>query len=499
MFMINLIKNRVAQQQRKGSGVRASLIYKRICFFMLALVMLAACSKKDDATSLSVSPGELSFAATGGSSNVSITTSAASWAASDTSYWCSTSTSGNTLSVTIQPNISTQQRTTIVAVVAGGLSKTIKITQAAAEPVTPSPATADSIAPDQTGMRAISAIDLAKQMTAGWNIGNSLEAIGSETAWGNPMITKRLIDSVKAAGFNAIRIPVAWSRFTNAATFTIDTNWIKRVEEVVKYVVDNDMYAIMNIHWDNGWMVPTYAQQTYVNNRLTIMWKQIAIRFRNYDDHLLFAGTNEVMVTGDYGTPTSEYYTVQNSFNQTFVSAIRSTGGKNAYRHLVVQGFNTNIDHTVNFFTVPKDPVANKLMVEVHYYDPYNFTLNENSSITQWGKDATDPARTETWANEAYADGQFQKMKTKFIDKGYPVILGEYAAMARTTLGTTLNADHAKYRRYYLAYISKSAAAHGLVPFYWDSGYTGDKGSGLFNRSDGSQAYPDMIKALLER
>ena len=145
------------------------------------------------------------------------------------------------------------------------------------------------------------------------------------------------------------------------------------------------------------------------------MWRQIAIRFRNYDDHLLFAGANEVMVDGDYSTPKTEYYTVQNSFNQTFVSTVRSTGGRNAYRHLVVQGFNTNIDHTINFFKTPIDVIANRLMVEVHYYDPYNFTLNENTTLIQWGKNATDPSKTETWANEAYADGQFQKMKTKQI------------------------------------------------------------------------------------
>jgi endoglucanase len=355
----------------------------------------------------------------------------------------------------------------------------------------------DSIAPDQTGMRNLSSVNLAKEMGLGWNIGNSLEAIGGETAWGNPIITQRLIDSIKSAGFNSVRIPVAWSRFSNATSFKIDTSWMGRVEEVVNYVLKNNMYAIINIHWDGGWMQPTYAKQEYVNKRLSAMWRQIAVRFRNYNDRLLFAGTNEVMVDGDYGTPKPEYYTVQNSFNQTFVSTVRSTGGRNAYRHLVIQGFNTNIDHTVNFFKPPVDVIANRLMVEVHYYDPYNFTLNENTSITQWGKNARDPSKTETWANESYADGQFQKMKSSFIDKGYAVILGEYAAIARLSLGNAVaNSEYAGYRKYYIQYITKSAVDHGLIPFYWDNGSTGDKGTGIFDRSTGAAAYRDIIEAI---
>src|SRR5687768_9567499 len=173
-------------------------------------------------------------------------------------------------------------------------------------------------------------------------------------------------------------------------------------------------------------MQPTQAQQTYVNNRLRKFWTQIANNFRNHDDYLLFAGTNEVMVDGDYGTPTAEYYTVQNSFNQTFVDAVRATGGNNAVRHLVVQGFNTNIDHAYSFATLPNDSASGRLMMEVHYYDPYNFALNENSQIWQWGSIATHPAATETWANESWVDAQFQKMRARFVDQGVPVIVGEY-------------------------------------------------------------------------
>lgn len=339
----------------------------------------------------------------------------------------------------------------------------------------------------------MTSIQLTQQMGAGWNLGNTLEAIGSETAWGNPVATQELIDAIKAAGFKSIRIPVAWSRFSDVNNFVIETSWMERVEEVVNYALNADLYVVMNIHWDNGWMQPTNAQKDYVNNRLNIMWTQIATHFKNYDNRLLFAGTNEVMVDGDYDTPTAEYYTVQNSFNQTFVTAVRATGGNNNTRFLVVQGFNTNIDHTVNFAQMPTDSATDRLLMEVHYYDPFNFTLNENSNITQWGKNTIDPNKTETWANEDYMDAQFLKMKTHFIDQGIGVILGEFAAMARLNVP-----DHEPYRVYWNEMITKTAFKYGLVPMYWDAGFTGNFGSGLFNRNTGAQVYPDIIDVLVE-
>jgi endoglucanase len=467
---------------------------RNLGLLLVSLLLFVSCEKKDLPPELMIGSSEALFTAEGGTSELNVVSNT-SWNVENNSPWVSVSPSNSNgtgkITLTVQPNPSQAQRTAVITVSAGNISKELKVRQLA-KPV------ADSIAPDPTGMRDISSIELAKEMKIGWNAGNSLDAIGSETAWGNPRLTQRLIDSIKQAGFNAVRLPVAWSKFTNAPSFTIDTAWMARVEEVVNYVLKNGMYAIVNIHWDGGWMQPTYAKQQDVSKRLAVMWKQIAIRFRDYDDHLLFAGTNEVMVEGDYSTPKQEYYTVQNSFNQTFVSTIRSTGGRNSYRHLVVQGFNTNIDHTVSFFTMPDDPVDNRLMVEVHYYDPFNFTLNENTSITQWGKNANDPSKVETWANEAHADGQFQKMKAKFIDNGYAVILGEYGAIARLNLQSdAANAEYAEYRRYYMEYITKSAVDHGLIPFYWDNGFTGDKGMGIFDRNTGGVIYPEIVRAII--
>jgi endoglucanase len=342
-----------------------------------------------------------------------------------------------------------------------------------------------------TAMRNLTSVQLSALMGAGWNLGNSLEAIGSETAWGNPATTQAMINAVKAAGFKTIRIPVSWSQYADA-NYNISSSWMNRVKQVVDYSKNAGLYVIINIHWDGGWMQPKYANQSAVNSRITKLWTQIANNFKNYDDYLLFAGTNEVMVDGDYGTPTYEYYTVQNSFNQTFVNAVRATGGNNAVRHLIVQGFNTNIDHAISFATIPSDSASKRLMMEVHFYDPYNFTLNESSSIWQWGKNATNSANTETWANEAYVDNQFQRLKTKYVDAGVAVIIGEFGAISRTNISAAES-----YRVYWNQYITRAAFTRGLVPVYWDNGYTANGGMGLFDRYSGNQVYPNLISTIV--
>jgi len=344
---------------------------------------------------------------------------------------------------------------------------------------------------DTLAIRNLTSLQLSKLMSPGWNLGNSLEATGGETAWGNAATSQALMNAVKAAGFKTVRIPVAWRQYADAND-TISPAWMARVTQVVGYARTAGLYAVINIHWDGGWMQPTYAKQAEVNHRLTKFWTQIAHNFRNHDDTLLFAGTNEVLFEGDYGPPTVEYYTVQNSFNQAFVSAVRATGGNNATRHLVVQGFNTNIDYTLSHAILPSDPAPNRLMMEVHYYDPYNFTLNNDSKIWQWGAIATEASATETWANEPHADAQFQKMKARYIDQGVPVLLGEYAASLRSDYDPA-----GTYRRYWDQYITQSAVRHGLVPVYWDNGPASNHSSGLFDRSTGAQTFPDVVSAIV--
>ncbi len=340
---------------------------------------------------------------------------------------------------------------------------------------------------------------LAARMTPGWNLGNSLEAIGgpyvwgssdfNETAWGNPKATRALFDGVKAAGFNSVRIPVSWKQYADAED-NISPQWMARVTEVVKLARAAGLVVMINIHWDGGWMQPTYARQEAANARLARFWTQIATNFRDHDDGLLFAGTNEVMVEGDYAPPTPEYCDVQRGFNQVFVDTVRATGGNNARRHLVVQGFNTNIGYAIGCNgTLPRDAVPKRLMMEVHYYDPYDFTLDANSGSWTWGQ-AANPGG---WANEAYTDWQFQRMKEAFVDKGVPVILGEYAAILRTEYDAA-----GTYRKLWDAYVTQSAVRHGLVPVYWDNGYTSNHQMGLFDRATGVPAFPDVTGAIVD-
>lgn len=330
------------------------------------------------------------------------------------------------------------------------------------------------------------ASQVASQIKVGWNLGNTLEAICGENAWGEPNATQQLFDSVKAAGFNAVRIPVAWDCHADQSTLTIDPAWMARVKEVVDYGINDGMYVIINIHWDGGWLEnhPLYAQQDAVNVKQRAYWTQIANTFKNYDEHLLFAGTNEV----GYGwnEPTAEYINVQQSYLQTFVDAVRATGGNNATRTLVVQTLGTNIWNGLKYFTMPTDTVANRLMVEVHNYDPYDYTINGNGSCLYWGVPyPVQPACT--WAQEAYFDNMYAQVKAKWVDAGIPVIVGEYIVGIRSGM------DMAS-RQYYYKYVNNSARINGIKTFYWD---TGDA-AGLFDRKTAAITDQGALNAVMQ-
>jgi endoglucanase len=332
---------------------------------------------------------------------------------------------------------------------------------------------------------------VASQINLGWNLGNTLEAICSETAWGNPVANQTLINSVKAAGFNAIRIPVSWNCHITDGTTNIPADWMTRVKQVVDMAISANMYVIINIHWDGGWLQDhvTDAEAPAINARQNALWTQIATTFRTYDQRLLFAGTNEVHA--DYGTPTAEHNRVQQSYNQTFVNAVRATGGNNASRTLVVQTYNTNIQHGLNFFNLPTDTIANRLMVEVHNYDPYDFTINPNGACNVWGAPYPDSGSNCNWAYESYFDALFAQVRQRWVDQGIPVILGEYGVETRS--GKNLEA-----RAYWNEYINRAAAQNGIKTFYWDNGapQTGNTFI-LFNRTTGAVVDQAVLNAIL--
>lgn len=334
------------------------------------------------------------------------------------------------------------------------------------------------------------ASQVAGQISLGWNIGNSMEAQCGETAWGNPMVNQQLINAVRAAGFNAIRIPAAWDCHADQSTMTIDAAWMARVKEVVDYAYNQGMVVILNIHWDGGWLEehPLYSHQQAVNQKQRAYWTQIATTFRNYNERMLFAGTNEVHA--DYGTPTTEHITVQQSYNQTFVDAVRATGGNNASRTLVVQTYNTNAWHGLNYFSMPSDTIANRLIVEIHHYDPYDYTLNQSGSCLYWGSPYP-PQSACSWAQEAYHDDLFAQVRAKWVAQGVPVIIGEYGVATRPNLNMPS-------REYYLEYVNRAAAANGIKTFYWDNGVQPSQTNGfaLFNRSNGAVTDQGALDAV---
>jgi endoglucanase len=344
-------------------------------------------------------------------------------------------------------------------------------------------------------------------MGMGWNLGNQLEAsqdkVPSETAWGNAVISEELIKLVKESGFSTVRIPVSYlSKIGEAPGYKIDEEWLDRIQEVVDYVVDNDLYAVMNIHGDGyytvgGWLLCVDENQDEIKDKYEKVWAQIAERFKDYDEHLIFESMNEVF-DNTYGEPNPAGYQNINAYNQIFVDTVRKTGSNNEKRWLLIPGWNTNIGHTAGDkgFAIPTDSLCkadgNRLMISVHYYDPYNFTIDENimSAKTQWGKYAVEDY--DNWGQEDYADSQMKLLNSKFVSQGYPVVIGEMGVQDKTHLSAGMN----EFRRYWLEYIVKSAKNNGCIPVYWDNGWNGKNGFGLFDRLSKTVTQPELIEAM---
>lgn len=333
--------------------------------------------------------------------------------------------------------------------------------------------------------------------TYGWNLGNTLEPPCGEGCWG-PAATQALINAVADAGFNTVRLPCAWNSHANQTTYVIDPAYMARVKQVVDWCLARNLVVIVNCHWDGGWLENniTAAVNPTINAKQHAYWTQIANAFADYDDRLLFAGCNEP------NADTAAQMATLLAYEQTFVNAVRAAGGANTTRWLVVQGPNTDIDLTYQLMnTLPTDPTPGRLMVEIHYYSPYQFTLMSSDAswgkmFYFWGQGYHHPTRTDrnsTWGEEDYMEAQFRKMKTKFIDQGIPVLLGEFCAMKRTGYPDLTGADldlHLQGRTYFHETVVSTANRHGLKPVFWDiAGVT-------FNWTTGTEVDPDNIDAL---
>lgn len=354
----------------------------------------------------------------------------------------------------------------------------------------------------------LTALEATRLMGNGINLGNTLEAcdinvgiktntpLSYETHWGQPKTTQAMIDGMKAAGFDTIRIPVAW--MTNAThlyegDYTIDADYMDRVEEVVRYARKAGMYVIINDHWDGGWY-GMFGSESAETRALAMeaykgMWQQIAERFRDYSDYLIFESANEELGGRfDENSPLycsdsvvtyltdDERYALTNEINQTFVDVVRATGGNNATRFLLIAGYSTNIDQTCDDrFQMPKDTVDSKLMVSVHYYDPWSYCGASSAvSATKWGK----------VSDYEYMDQQLAKM-TKFTEAGYGVVIGEYGALP---CSDGLKDNTLAYHTAFLDACTK----YNLTNCLWDC-------SGLYKRVSQTFADDDILAMYQEK
>jgi endoglucanase len=450
--------------------------------FLIAALFFMGCKKKDTVTpELTVSSSQITLPAEGGTADVAITGNAQWTVSNPGSSWLQLNqASGNsgtaTIKLTAAVNGTGSTRSAILSInSSNGQSRRVTVSQ----PATIYPSyNISPKAPDETGMSS-TAVQLAAKFQLGWNIGNTMESPGGESGWGNPAITEDYIKFVKLQGFTAIRLPTAWNwhHLSNEKTAQIDPNWLNRVKEIVGYCVNNDMYVLLNIHWDGGWLENNIskAKQDSVNAKQKALWEQIATAMRDFDEHLMFASANEP------NADDAEETEVLASYHQTFINAVRSTGGRNSYRVLVLQGPSTSATLTSDLMsTLPKDPVANRLMVEVHNYTPSQFCfLNEDVSwgkmVYYWGKgnhSTIEPDRNPTYGEEDAIIADYNKVKQKFIDKGIPVIMGEYGAYRRNGSANVPKdlALHEASVDHWITFTTKEALARGIKPFWWDTG-----------------------------
>ncbi len=330
--------------------------------------------------------------------------------------------------------------------------------------------------PSQTAgkMRNITSQQLVEDMTFGWNLGNTLDVCQAdrdgdgkinehveagekvdETLWGNPKATKELFTSLKKNGVNAVRIPVTWRDHMDS-NGNIDREWMDRVQQVVDYAYSQGMYVIINVHHDGGgdpkfgaWIIEE-SQKDYNTflKKYNNVWKQIAERFKNYSDYLIFESMNEVGFDTLYNKNKADAYNLINKINQDFVDIIRATGGNNAKRHLLIAGYYTDIERTCDSLYKMPDDKAGRCILSVHYYTPWDFCTCDRKHT--WG------TNSEVWQMETLIG----KMKKNFVDKGIPVIIGEYAAS-----GSDLSSCI-----FFIEKLNKLCSDYGIATFIWDSG-----------------------------
>jgi len=351
------------------------------------------------------------------------------------------------------------------------------------------------------------AAELVSYIRIGWSLGNTLDSWGNrngfswlgggsyantsvsqmETAWlgGSPVTSKATITALKEAGFNAIRIPVTWFKALGANN-TVRADWMARVKEVVDYVIDNDMIAIINSHHDEEVFKFTNAQTDQSLVIYKRLWEQIAETFKNYNERLVFEGLNEPRTKGadhEWTGGNAEERNNLNRYYQLFVDTVRQSGGNNSRRILILNTYGASpVQAAMTGLVIPNDTVPDRIIVSIHFYEPYNFALNTNASFNSWSKNnSADTSPITDRVNRAY---------NTFVSKGIPVVIGEFGAMNKNN-----EAVRAEWAEFYV----KTAMNRGIPCIWWDNGAFSGNGElfGLINRSSNKITYPLVLAGLM--
>ncbi len=384
-------------------------------------------------------------------------------------------------------SVATVKKGVVTAVKAGTAKITVKIKDTKYKAICTVTVTNKKASPKQTSGKTFeSAKALTAKMGVGWNLGNSLDAIGSydvssETTWGNVKTTEKLITTVKKAGFNTVRIPVTWGSHMNADG-TVSEAWLDRVQEVVDYAYDNDMYIILNVHHDNTTFPLDKASEKETTKKYKALWKQVAERFKDYDEKLIFEGRNEPRTEGsakEWTGGTKAEWEVLNRMYKTFVSTVRAGGGNNKTRFLMIAPYAAT-STSYQAMTALEIPDDDRIIISVHSYAPGNLALYGDVNF-----------KTFTEDGKKEIDWVFDNINKVYISKGIPVIMGECGVTNRGN-----DAERIKAYKYFLA----AAKKYGIPCIVWDNGGTGagNEKFGLINRTTYEWYFPDIVKAITD-
>lgn len=336
---------------------------------------------------------------------------------------------------------------------------------------------------DDGVMRNLTPFQVAAEMKTGWNLGNSLDAEGpDETFWGNPTTTLEMINEVANRGFTTLRVPVTW-RFHQgpAPDYEVEEEWLDRVEEVVNYGRANNMYVIVNVHHDDPWIIPTFNRGDDVKDRLGKLWTQIANRFRNYSDYVIFETLNEPRhenTPQEWTGGTAEGRDMVNQYHQVSLDAIRATGGNNSTRKVMIATYAAStLPVAMDALIVPNDDA--NTMISLHSYFPFPFTLE--GTDTTWG---TDDDRVQL-------EAEMDRIKAKFTDNGKAVVLGEWSSGNQNNME-----DRLRHAEFY----AEKAAERGFASVWWDNGNSTVSNDGLavFDRSTLTWPFGNLADIIID-